>query len=210
MNKEINFLPERIIRARARKRKGFIFSLLLFLMTAVLAWGITFPFRVMEDYRSRLAAVNRKIEELEPAGPLYERKQMLEEELQVKERTLEEIKNQDFKIIDLLRRINSILPSNSYLTHLSLSEDNRVTVEVVTHNPVETARVQVGLRKTGLFEEVSLAGVGEIPLGEGANPVTFTLELNSAALEENKEKELVSQSNNLKEGTKERIQEELK
>jgi len=179
-------------------------------MTAVLAWGITFPFRVMEDYRSRLAAVNRKIEELEPAGPLYERKQMLEEELQVKERTLEEIKNQDFKIIDLLRRINSILPSNSYLTHLSLSEDNRVTVEVVTHNPVETARVQVGLRKTGLFEEVSLAGVGEIPLGEGANPVTFTLELNSAALEENKEKELVSQSNNLKEGTKERIQEELK
>jgi len=210
LNKEINFLPERIIRARARKRKGFIFSLLLFLMTAVLAWGITFPFRVMEDYRSRLAAVNRKIEELEPAGPLYERKQMLEEELQVKERTLEEIKNQDFKIIDLLRRINSILPSNSYLTHLSLSEDNRVTVEVVTHNPVETARVQVGLRKTGLFEEVSLAGVGEIPLGEGANPVTFTLELNSAALEENKEKELVSQSNNLKEGTKERIQEELK
>lgn len=206
MNKEINFLPERIIRARARKRKGFIFSLLLFLMTAVLAWGITFPFRVMEDYRSRLAAVNRKIEELEPAGPLYERKQMLEEELQVKERTLEEIKNQDFKIIDLLRRINSILPSNSYLTHLSLSEDNRVTVEVVTHNPVETARVQVGLRKTGLFEEVSLAGVGEVPLGEGANPVTFTLELDSSFIEESKEKELEFQSNNMEK----KIQDELK
>jgi hypothetical protein len=206
LNKEINFLPERIIRARARKRKGFIFSLLLFLMTAVLAWGITFPFRVMEDYRSRLAAVNRKIEELEPAGPLYERKQMLEEELQVKERTLEEIKNQDFKIIDLLRRINSILPSNSYLTHLSLSEDNRVTVEVVTHNPVETARVQVGLRKTGLFEEVSLAGVGEVPLGEGANPVTFTLELDSSFIEESKEKELEFQSNNMEK----KIQDELK
>jgi len=206
LNKEINFLPERIIRARARKRKGFILSLLLFLMTGVLAWGITFPFRVMEDYRSRLAAVNRKIEELAPAGPLYERKQMLKEELQVKERTLEEIKNQDFKIIDLLRRVNSILPSNSYLTHLSLSEDNRVTVEVVTHNPVETARVQVGLRKTGLFEEVSLAGVGEVPLGEGANPVTFTLELASSFIEESKEKELEFQSNNMEK----KIQDELK
>jgi len=206
LNKEINFLPERIIRARARKRKGFIFSLLLFLMTAVLAWGITFPFRVMEDYRSRLATVNRKIEELAPAGPLYERKQMLEEELQVKERTLEEIKNQDFKIIDLLRRVNSILPSNSYLTHLSVTEENRVTLEVVTHNPVETARVQVGLRKTGLFEEVSLAGVGEVPLGEGANPVTFTLELASSFIEESKEKELEFQSNNMEK----KIQDELK
>ncbi len=210
MKKEINFLPERIIKARARKRKGFLLSLLIFLFTGVVAWGVTFPYRVVEDYRSRLATVNKKIEELAPAAPLFERKQMLEEELQVKETALQEIKNQDFKVIDLLRDINSILPSNSYLTHLSVTGDNRVTLEVVTHNPVETARVQVGLRKTGLFDEVSLADVGEVPLGEGANPVTFTLELNSAALEENKEKELVSQSNNLKEGTKERIQEELK
>lgn len=183
INKDINFLPERITRARKRKRKAILYGLLGMLYFTALTWALLFPFQAAREYENRLAKVNRQINALEPAEPLYQKKEELLQALKDKQAAVEDIEDRQVKVIDILRQINSILPENCYITYLAIKDKTDFIIEVVTNNPVETARVQVGLRKLGLFKEVKLADTGDVPLVEEPRPVEFKLKFAGAGSE---------------------------
>lgn len=189
INKDINFLPERVTGARERRRKSVLRGLTGLLFFAALGWAILLPSRVACDYKNELVSVNREISKLEPARPVYEKKQKLLKDLKRKESAVKDIEARQLKVIDILRQINSILPRDCYVTYLAVKDKKDFIIEVVTGNPVETARVLVGLRKLGLFEKVELAGVGDVPLGEEPRPVKFELKFAGAGDEKEDEQQ---------------------
>lgn len=179
--KDINFLPERIVRTRKKRIKGLIYGLISLVAIAFVCGLVLVPYRIAQGYREKLAEVKSEINKLEPARPYYEEKERLLKELQGKETALREINNNQLKITEVLKQINSILPEGCFVAGLTVIAREEFNMEVVTTSPVDTARVQVGLRRMGLFEKVELAGAGDIPFSEGPRPVTFKLTFHGAA-----------------------------
>ena len=173
--KDINFLPERIVLARKRKKKIFQYSMtgiLIFVIMGLVAW---LPFQVAGYYEDKLAGISREINILEPAKPYYEEKEALIKDLHNKEQALQEIKEKQLKITGIMQQINLILPPNCFVKELKVKAKEEFNIQVVTNSPLETARVLVGLRQMNLFEKVELAGAGDVPFTEGPKPVTFKL-----------------------------------
>ncbi|WP_066638198.1 PilN domain-containing protein [Desulfolucanica intricata] len=175
MIKDINFLPERIILARKKRRNCFLYAAAAFLALVVIGGAVCLPFLVVRDYQSRLAGVNQMLGELEPAKPYYEEKVALQQELHKKEMALQDIGEKHLNITQMLKYINEILPGDCYVSALSVKAGEEFNIQVVTNSPIETARVLVGLRQMEVFEEVSLSGVGDVPFAAGPQPVDFKL-----------------------------------
>ena len=179
--KDINFLPERVVLARKRKKQRIIICLFSFLILIMIGMSIWLPFYITSYYQKELDKINRQITKLEPAKPYYQKIESEQKELQNKELALQDIEKKQLKITDLLQSINKILPSDCFVTALNIKAREDFSIEVITHNPVETAQVLVGLRQLNLFNKVELAETGDIPFTEGPHPVKFKLKFIGAS-----------------------------
>lgn len=203
--KDINFLPQRIIRARQKRKNIFLYSMLTVLIVVFMGGAVWLPFQVAGVYRDKLIDINREISDLDSAKRYYQEMVNLQQELTEKELALEEIESKQQKITDILKQINSILPKNCFVASLAIKAKEEFNITVVTNNPVETARVLVGLRKMGLFEKVELAGVGDVPFTEGLYPVEFKLKFIGASGsddQENADSEAAEHKNDLEQQMK--------
>lgn len=194
--KDINFLPERIVNARKKRKNAFFYSFLSMLFLALACGAVLLPVHIAQGYREKLGSINEDIKKLEPARPHYEEMERLSAELAQKEMALQDIYNNQLKTTDLLKQINSALPIGCYVTILEVKAKEELIIEVVTRNPVETAKVQVGLRSLELFQKVELADVSNVPFMNGPHPVKFSLKFTGAS-EEKKENKEVPQGNDI-------------
>ncbi|MBO8137641.1 MAG: hypothetical protein H0Z40_05845 [Desulfotomaculum sp.] len=203
--KELNFLPPRIIRLR-QKRKRNIYYFITSMVLLILAGGAyLIPSRTIDIYQNKLAYLEQQLNDLDAAKPYYEELTGLKKELQRKQTALREIKNTRHGITGLIKQINSILPRACYVSLLDIKNEELI-IEVVTNNPVETAQVQVGLRNLDLFENVSLSAVGEVPFAEGPQPVQFRVKYKGAAEGRRGEEESAKNDQLKNEGPEEQIQ----
>lgn len=190
--KDINFLPERILRVRHRRRNNLVYTLVGVLLFAFISAMIYAPYHTAQLYREELNDINAEITKLDPAQRYVVEKLSLKSELLKKEAALADVLAKQFEITGLLQKINYILPANCFVSSLTIDQEGKFTIEVVTPGPVETAKVLVGLRGLGIFEQVTLADVqhdgrtGEVPLTPANNeplPVTFNAVFNWAKKE---------------------------
>ncbi|MEG6616267.1 hypothetical protein V6C27_07495 [Peptococcaceae bacterium 1198_IL3148] len=194
--KDINFLPQRIILARKKRKRLYVFSVVFLMVTGLIGWVCWFPYQLANSYQQRLTTINTELEQLEPAKPYYQHLVKREDELKVKRDALTEIKQKQTDVLALLSAVNSILPTNCYVSHLDAELSGECTIVVVTHNPAETARVLVGLRSLGLFEGVSLSDVDKVPFTEGAEKVAFKLKFSGASGTDQQQNNQTEQNSN--------------
>jgi len=186
--KDINFLPERIVRLRRKKQQRKIASVVGAISFVIIVAAIWFPFYLASAYQDKIDEVDKEIKKLEPARPYFEEKQALEKDLIKKELVLQDIKGKQQKITEALQQVNTILPSGCFVTTLDIKAKEQFSVQVVTNNPVDTAKVMVGLRQLGIFDKVELSGVGDVPFTEGPQPVKCDLKFKGADIKDTKTK----------------------
>ncbi|MFZ5646936.1 MAG: PilN domain-containing protein [Bacillota bacterium] len=187
--KDFNFLPERILLARQKRKQNFIGLVSGLLFLAVLGGAVWFPFKVARGYQSSLDSVRREISLLDPAKPFFEEKEALQKDLSKKELAIKDIEGKQQKITDIIRKIDSILPRGCYVSFLSVKAREEMSIKVVTNDPVDTARILVGLRKLEMFKKVELAAVPDVPFTAGPREVEFNLVFIGASENKDKEKE---------------------
>ena len=190
--KDINFLPERLVLARKRRKQRIEISLFGVLVLMMIGMAIWLPFYINGYYQKELDKISQQIIKLEPAKPHYQEKEAAQLDLHNKELALQDMEKKQLKITELLQDINKILPSDCFVTALNVKAKEDFSMEVITNNPVETAQVLVGLRGLNLFKKVELAGTGDIPFTEGPHPVKFTLKFIGAS--EQKQEEVKSET----------------
>ncbi|MCF8009772.1 MAG: hypothetical protein K9L17_00340 [Clostridiales bacterium] len=175
VKKDLNFLPRKIIDARKKKKLKILLILTGILLFTGLGGAICYPYRAASQLQDEIEIVKSKINDLKPAKPYYKEKEELKHVLRQKQEAVDNIKDLQWDVTGVLKKINSIMPQECYVTYLAVRNNEDLMIEVATHNPLETARVQVGLRRLGLFERVNLADVGKIPLRQEASRVRFNL-----------------------------------
>ena len=187
--KDINFLPQRIIQARQRRKNTLIFALVASILLTTMLVGALLPQRITRTYQQQLATVNHKLAQLDQAEPYYVQMTALQQQVADKEQAVQEIETQLLQITPILQQINSVLPVNCFISQLTLEQDGKFVLEVLTNNPVETAQVQVGLRNLGLFKEVSLADVDRDPLDEQQEQQDFAIIISQPETDKNEDGE---------------------
>ncbi|KJR96140.1 MAG: hypothetical protein VR68_15600 [Peptococcaceae bacterium BRH_c4a] len=185
--KDINFLPERILLTRRKRRLSVIYGAAGLLLSAMLGGALWLPVKIAHGYQSSLQGVKLEINKLEPARPYFEEKERLLKEASKKELAIKDIEGRQQKITDILKKINSILPRGCFVTVMGVRAKEEMIIRVMTNDPVETARILVGLRNLGLFKKVELADVTEVPFSTGLREIEFKLVFIGAI--ENKEKD---------------------
>ena len=156
---------------------GSIVGAIGFLIIVAAIWV---PYYMANSYQKKIDIVEKEIKKLESGKPYFEEKQALEKDLAKKEAVLLDIKGKQQKVTDTLQQINSILPKGCFVTTLDIKAKEQFSIQVVTNNPVDTARVLVGLRQLKIFDKVELSGVGDVPFAEGPQPVKFDLKYSGA------------------------------
>lgn len=187
--KDFNFLPERILQARRKRKQGIMGLVAGLLFFAVLGGAVWFPFKVARAYQSDLDSVRREISRLEPAKSFYEEKEALLKDLSVKELAIKDIEGRQQKITDILKKIDSILPRGCYVSFLSVKAREEMNIKVVTNDPVDTARILVGLRKLEMFKKVDLSALPEVPFTAGPREIEFNLVFTGASEDTEKDKD---------------------
>jgi len=186
--KDINFLPERILRARRKKRLSVIYGAAGLLLLTMLGGALWLPVKIAHGYQSSLQEVKLEINKLEPARPYFEEKEKLLKEASKKELAVKDIEGKQQKITDILKKINSILPRGCFVTVMGVRAKEEMIIRVMTNDPVETARILVGLRNLGLFKKVELSDVSEVPFTTGPRDIEFRLVF-IGAVEKEKDKD---------------------
>lgn len=175
MVKDFNFLPERILQSRRKRKQGVLGFVAGLLFLAVLGGAVWLPFKVARAYQSDIDSVRREISRLEPAKSFFEEKEALKKELSVKELAIKDIEGKQQKITDMLKKIDSILPRGCYVSFLSVKAGEEMNIRVVTNDPVDTARILVGLRKLEMFKKVELSELPGVPVTDGPGEIEFNL-----------------------------------
>ncbi|MFZ5652490.1 MAG: PilN domain-containing protein [Bacillota bacterium] len=187
--KDFNFLPERILQARRKRKQGIVGVVAGLLFIAVLGGAVWLPFKVARACQSDLDSVRREISRLEPAKSFYEEKEALLKDLSVKELAIKDIEGRQQKITYILKKIDSILPRGCYVSFLSVKAREEMNIKVVTNDPVDTARILVGLRKLEMFKKVELSALPGVPFTAGPREIEFNLVFIGASENTDKEKE---------------------
>lgn len=169
--KDIDFLPESIRAARKKRKKTVFYGLFGVLLAAVLYLLYTCPQNMIRKNERELAAENATISDLEKGKEVYERLKDKQNKKDTLLAALNEIEKQRFEALELMNKIGGALPGGVKISNLSMAPD-KVSITVVSANPVDTARVIVALRKLDLFKEVELPGV---PMQKEPKEVTFNL-----------------------------------
>lgn len=181
-NKDLNFIPERIL-VRARRRRRNVLTVPALLIIASLAVAVyRIPENMATSCRENIDKVNRNIVQLEKAAPVYEELEQIKQEYRVKQEAMKRIEEEDYNFIDLLGQISLALPAGVYISSLKYQAGETLELGILARNPVETARVVVALRNTDLFAEVTLQGK-EVPLMPVNEPISFSLTFKGAVEE---------------------------
>gem|GEM_PF-1301978 len=171
--KDIDFLPARIRLARRKRRDAFLFSLLGIMLAVGLYFLYACPQNLIRKYERELAVENAMIQDLERGREVYERLQARKARHDALVAALTEIEKQQFEALELMDKIGSALPGGVTVSRLSMSP-NKISITVVSPNPIDTARVLVSLRRLDLFKEVELSGA---PMLQEPKEVSFELAL---------------------------------
>ena len=175
--KEIDFLPQRIKRARGNKRQKLIFAIASFLLIALIGLAVWIPFKLEKDYLAKARALDEKLAALNQAAPVYNQMLAKQKEYEQKRQTLETLAKSDFKVLPFLEKISEVTPSGAYIAKLCVTADEGANITFITRDPVETAALVVGLRRLDVFERVDIETV---PFMGGSKPVQLNLRFNWA------------------------------
>lgn len=88
------------------------------------------------------------------------------------EQIINQLEKNIFKVIPFLENVSKVTPWGVYIAKLAITADEGVNVTFISHDPVETANILVGLRKLDVFQTVAIETV---PFAEGLRPVEFKL-----------------------------------
>jgi len=175
--KEIDFLPQRIKRARGNKRQKQIFAIASFLLIALIGLAVWIPFKLEKDYLAKAGALDEKLSALNRAAPVYNQMLAKQKEYEQKRQALETLAKSDFKVLPFLEKISEVTPAGAYIAKLSVTADEGANITFITRDPVETAALVVGLRRLDVFERVDIETV---PFMGGSKPVQLNLRFNWA------------------------------
>ena len=175
--KEIDFLPQRIKRARGNKRQKLIFAIASFLLIALIGLAVWIPFKLEKDYLAKAGALDEKLSALNRAAPVYNQMLAKQKEYEQKRQALETLAKSDFKVLPFLEKISEVTPAGAYIAKLSVTADEGANITFITRDPVETAALVVGLRRLDVFERVDIETV---PFMGGSKPVQLNLRFNWA------------------------------
>jgi len=175
--KEIDFLPQRIKRARGNKRQKLIFAIASFLLIALIGLAVWIPFKLEKDYLAKAGALDEKLSALNRAAPVYNQMLAKQKEYEQKRQTLETLAKSDFKVLPFLEKISEATPAGAYISQLSVTAGEGANITFITRDPVETAALVVGLRRLDVFERVDIETV---PFMGGSKPVQLNLRFNWA------------------------------
>lgn len=147
---------------------GVILMVLIVLLTYLLP----------EIRLSRLKAENNQlVQKIGSIGDLdeevkkYESKQA---QLQKINEAYETIKKEKVSVLEFLSKLSANIPENVFISSLSLTNGDTLSVSFITTNPVDTAKLIVKLRQMDLFENID---VDSVPITEGENSINFTLKI---------------------------------
>ncbi|NLC08223.1 MAG: hypothetical protein GX755_09720 [Syntrophomonadaceae bacterium] len=152
--KELNFLPAEIILQRMRTRTIFVFTLLATLGVALLGVAVYTPIYLEKMYRAKIDQYQAQYATLEAALPYYNQLQSLEAQYQQSQKVIRTLEGQRKPIVKIINQISSVLPPGVRVTKMEVDVATGVSLEVQTPGPTDTARLIVGLRNLGLFEQV--------------------------------------------------------
>jgi len=175
--KEIDFLPQRIKRARGNKRQKLIFAIASFLLIALIGLAVWIPFKLEKDYLAKAGALDEKLSALNRAAPVYNQMLAKQKEYEQKRQALETLAKSDFKVLPFLEKISEATPAGAYISQLSVTAGEGANITFITRDPVETAALVVGLRRLDVFERVDIETV---PFMGGSKPVQLNLRFNWA------------------------------
>jgi Tfp pilus assembly protein PilN len=139
-------------------------------MLCLIGVAVWLPSSIVDHYQQHLTVINAEIAKLDPAESYYHKMSSLQKQLDTNKKAVEHIESKQQPITELLQQINEILPSNCSISYLELKDQGEFILEVVTNNPVDTAKILVGLRNLGLFQQVALSEVGGSTTGKGEVP----------------------------------------
>lgn len=179
--KDIDFLPARIRLARRKRRNIFLAGFFGMMLAMSLYFIYAYPQSLIREYERELAVENAMIQDLERGKEVYERLQARKARHDALVAALLEIEKQRFEALEIMEKIASAMPAGVMISKLSISP-SKVSITVVSKNPIDTARVLVSLRRLDIFKEVELAGA---PMVQEPKEVSFELALKDRPAESN-------------------------
>lgn len=176
--KELNFLPETVLRER-EKHQRFRTRVKLAVAAGVLV-GLAFslPLYVEARERYQLELLTARYRELEKGRPYREelvakKKQYLREKAVV-----EKLKEQNSSAVAIIDAIYDALPPGLWVTDIEVEAGKAVRLKCEATSTLAAARFMAGLDYLGLFDRIE---TNEVPLGSGVAQVEFYLPLKAGA-----------------------------
>ncbi|NSW83969.1 MAG: PilN domain-containing protein [Syntrophothermus sp.] len=176
--KELNFLPETVLRER-EKQERFRNRVKLAVAAGILA-GLAFslPLYVEARERYQLELLTARYRELEKGRPYREelvakKKQYLREKAVV-----DKLKEQNSSAVAIIDAIYDALPPGLWVTDMEVEAGKAVRLKCEATSTLAAARFMAGLDSLGLFDRIE---TNEVPLGSGVAQVEFYLPLKAGA-----------------------------
>ncbi len=169
--RDINFLPPGVRLARRRRRNILLGGFTAVAVLACLFVLYTYPESLIKNYERRLEMHKSEVSRLEGGKEVFERLEAKKAKYGAMRSAVQEIDSQRLDALKVMEEIAGALPAGVYVSRLSL-EPQKVSLTVISQNPIDTARVLVSLRRLGIFREVELSGA---PLLTEPKEVSFDL-----------------------------------
>lgn len=172
--KEINLIPAKHKTGNTGMILFTSISAGLIILAVILLFAYILPEvrinKLKEENAKKEAEIN-SIGDLDEALKRYEKKQS---ELNQMKDALEAIKKDKFEVLKFLKKLSSYIPENVFVSSLSFSNGDSLSISFVVSDPVDTARLIVKLREMDMFESVD---VSSVPIVKGENTISFSLKI---------------------------------
>ncbi|MBU4533865.1 MAG: hypothetical protein KJ650_09610 [Firmicutes bacterium] len=169
---DLNFIPRPILQSRRRRVQRLYLLLSAWGVAAFIAVALYAPFYLAGIYGAEIEGYREQYRELEVARPYYEELERTRLEYQAQTETVAVINQQRLEVVQLIDGISMSMPPGVIVTMMEVDASSGVHLKFEAESPVQTARVIVGLRSLGIFEQVEPT---HVPLRYGREEIELKM-----------------------------------
>ncbi|MGE5328868.1 MAG: hypothetical protein ACM3KR_05110 [Deltaproteobacteria bacterium] len=174
INKNINFVPEFMIREKNAIKRLFIVGIATAVFTLV-SFGVYFvPELKIFTLTEQIKNADKEIEFYKDVEVLYKKLNDTEKKLKEKKKIIQEISKNDIDVAALMDKLISAEPQGVQMTYMSITDKMEVAVSYVINNPIEANSLVENLVKLNIFEQVNMP---DIPIVDRKTDISFRLKL---------------------------------
>lgn len=179
INKNINFVPEFVIKEKQALKRIFLVAFLTAVLTLT-CFGIYYiPELKIFALNEKIENLNREINFFEDVQKLYDNLKATREKLENKKKIIEEISKNEIDIIPLIDKLISAAPQGVETSYIAFNDKKEISVSYIINNPIQANALVDNLNKLNIFEQVEMP---TIPIVDKKTDISFKLKLRRLSL----------------------------